>query len=63
MASGYVFEAGSVTAMDGSTIRVGVDHDAVWVRSNGAPMNRQQAETFAQLFVHACWAAGRQDTP
>ena len=62
MADPHVFEVGSVQAMDGSTVRVGVRHGAVWIRSNGSPLSAQQAETFGQLFVRAAWLAGRQDT-
>ena len=62
MANDQVFEVGSVTAMDGQTVRVGVQHDAVWIRSNGAPLSRVQAEQVGQLFIRACWLAGQRDT-
>ena len=58
-----VFEVGSVQAMDGSTVRVGVRHGAVWIRSNGSPLSRTQAEAFTLLFTRAAWLAGQQDTP
>lgn len=62
MGDPQVFEVGSVVPMDGTAIRVGVSHDAVWVVGSGGLLNRQQAETFAQLYVRACWLAGQQDT-
>jgi hypothetical protein len=63
MSNPYVYEVGSVTGMDGSVVRVGVDNDAVWIRSNGTVLNRVQAEQVGQLYLRACWLAGQQDTP
>ena len=62
MGNAYVREVGHVETIDGTRIHVGVDYDSVRIRGDGH-LNAAQAETFAQLFVHACWAAGRQDTP
>jgi hypothetical protein len=63
MANAHTYEVGSVTGVDGVIARVGIDHDAVWVRASGVVLSRVQAETFAQLFVRACWLAGQQDAP
>lgn len=60
-----VFEVGSVTTLDGNRLVVGVEYGAVTVGHHGSHppyrLGRQQAETFAQLYVHACWLAGQQD--
>ena len=62
-----VFEVGSVITLEGNRLVVGVDHDAVTIGHHaGHPpyrLGREQAETFARLYVHACWLAGQQDTP
>jgi hypothetical protein len=43
-------------------VRVGVDYDSVTILTySAAPacLTQAQAEEFAQLFVSACWQAGR----
>ena len=61
------FEVGQVVTLDGTRLSVGVDHDCVTIGHHGSHppyrLGRQQAETFAQLYVHACWLAGQHDTP
>lgn len=57
-----VFEVGSVITLDGVPVHVGVDYDSIAVRgATSVRMSRQQAETFAQLFIHASWLAGQQE--
>jgi hypothetical protein len=65
MAHPYVREVGSVTDMDEMQLAVGVDFDTVaiyvgaWMSADGVRLTQAQAEEFAQLFVSACWQAGR----
>ena len=47
---------GSVQCMEGLPIHISVSGDAVIVA--GHYLDAQQRETFAQLFVRACWLAG-----
>lgn len=63
MASDYVRQVGSVEDFDGGRLIVGVDHDTVTIGSPsgqvGWRLTSDVAEDFAQLFVSACWEAGR----
>lgn len=54
----YVRNLGSVEAMDGDLVTVGVDYDAVIVNANNAAFTRSMTEEFAHLFIAACWEAG-----
>ena len=57
-----VFEVGSVTILDGVPVHVGVDYDSITIRgATHARLSREQAETFAQLWVRASWLAGQQE--
>ena len=49
-------DVGSVECMSGLPLHVRVSGDAVIVA--GHYLDAQQRETFAQLFVRACWLAG-----
>lgn len=61
MANPHVWEVGSVTSLDGVPVHVGVDYDSVVIRgATSVRLSREQAETFSQLWVRACWEAGRQ---
>ena len=53
-----VYHVGSVSDMRGVPLYVGVE-DAC-VRVGVHVLNLQQAETFAQLFVRACWSAAHE---
>ena len=59
MADPYVREVASLYDLDGPPVTVGVDYDAVTIRSGGwlTRLDRMQAEAFAQLFIAACWEA------
>lgn len=61
MTDGYIRAIGTVTDMNGSAVRVGVDYDTVTISTgllSPACFTQAQAEEFAQLFVSACWQAG-----
>lgn len=60
MARPPVYEVGHVETIGGTRIHVGVDHGLVRLRGDGL-LNPGQQESFAQLFVRACWLAGQQD--
>jgi hypothetical protein len=60
MANPRVFTVGAVQGLDGSPIRVSVDYGAVRVHGD-AMLGPAQQETFAALFVHASWLAGKHD--
>ena len=56
-----VAEVGKVTDASGAPLTVGVRGGCVVIRPtaiSGHVLTREQAETFAQLFVRACWLAG-----
>jgi hypothetical protein len=62
----HVREIGRVEDMDGDVLIVGIYDNTVTfsVPGNAAPnwqLESAQAEEFGQLFVRACWEAGRQD--
>jgi hypothetical protein len=57
MANALVRRLGHVEGIDGTRLHVGVDYDSVMVGIHR--LNRDQAESFAQLFIGACWEAGR----
>jgi len=59
MGDPYVRVLGSVADMDGGVVHVGVNYDTVSV-SNAVDsvFTREGAESFARLFVAACWEAG-----
>ena len=62
MSNPAVFEVGSVNSLDGVPVHVGVDYDSISIRgATSARLSREQAETFAQLFIHASWLAGQQE--
>lgn len=50
--------AGSVQDMTGRTLHVSVSGPAVIIGAHA--LNREQAETFAQLFVRAIWLAAQE---
>ena len=52
---------GSVQCMEGLPIYISVSGDAVIVA--GHYLNAAQRETFAALFVRACWLAGQDAGP
>ena len=59
MADPMVAMIGHVEGLDGTRIHVGTDYDAVTVRTGGLTrLSHAQAESFALLFVRACWEAG-----
>jgi hypothetical protein len=60
MADRAVYEAGYVECLEGTRIHVIVMGGLVRIRGEGA-MDAPQREAFAQLFVRACWLAGRAD--
>jgi hypothetical protein len=51
-----VTKVGSVTSVSGRPLAVGVNGGLVTI--GGLPFNREQCETFAQLFLRAVWLAG-----
>jgi hypothetical protein len=57
MASRLVHEAGYVQTLDGTRIHVVVMGGLVRIHGEGT-MNAAQAESFAQLYIRACWEAG-----
>ncbi|HEY6276924.1 MAG TPA: hypothetical protein VIX86_11395 [Streptosporangiaceae bacterium] len=59
MADPYVRPLGHVEGLDGTRLHVGTDGGCVRVWGGPARFNREQAVTFAQLWVRACWEAGR----
>jgi hypothetical protein len=54
-------DVGSVETMGGLPLHVRVSGDAVIVA--GHYLDARQRETFAQLFVRACWLAGESAPP
>jgi uncharacterized membrane protein len=54
-------DVGSVESLGGLPLHVRVSGDAVIVA--GHYLNAAQRETFAALFVRACWAAARDRSP
>lgn len=50
---------GSVQTLTGLTLHLKVNGGAVYL--GGYVLNREQAETFAQLFVRACWLAAQEE--
>jgi hypothetical protein len=58
MADPLVRTLGQVHDLDGDTMGVGVDYDAVTI--GPWRFDAAQAEEFAQLFVSAVWQAGQQ---
>ena len=54
-------DVGSVECVSGLPLHVRVSGDAVIIA--GHYLNAQQRETFAQLFVRACWLAGEGRHP
>jgi hypothetical protein len=50
---------GSVQTMTGLTLKIKISGDAIFV--GGYVLNREQAETFAALFVRACWLAAQEE--
>ena len=59
MGDPYVREVGGVEDVDGTRLTVGIDYGTVSISVAGKTcrLDSRQAETFAQLFVSACWQA------